>query len=122
VRQHVFDMAVQEQRYRLVGEWFGAHTPPHAVAISSLHSGSLRIYSGRPTVRAELLPDDSLVETVSALERAGYVPYLALEQGDEYGEFDRRFHPLSDAALDIIPEGRVRGVAFLRLTIRRGGR
>jgi len=73
-------------------------------------------------VRAELLPDDSLVETVSALERAGYVPYLALEQGDEYEEFDRRFHPLSDAALDIIPEGRVRGVAFLRLTIRPGGR
>jgi hypothetical protein len=121
-RQHVFDIAVQEQRYRLVGEWFGAHTPPHAVAISSLHSGSLRIYAGRPTVRAELLPDGSLVETVSALERAGYVPYLALEQGDEYEEFDRRFHPLSDAALDIIPEGRVRGVTFLRLTIRPRGR
>ena len=121
-RQRVFDLAVQEQRYRLVGEWFGAHTPPHAVAISSLHSGSLRIYSGRSTVRAELLPDGSLVETVGALERAGYVPYLALEQGDEYEEFNRRFHPLSDAALDIIPEGRVRGVAFLRLAIRPGGR
>jgi hypothetical protein len=117
-RQHAFDMAVQEQRYRLVGEWFGAHMPPHAVAISSLHSGSLRIYAGRPTVRADLLPDGSLIETVSALERAGYVPYLALEQGDEYEKFDRRFHPLSDAALNIIPEGRVRGVAFLRLTIR----
>jgi hypothetical protein len=121
-RQHVFDIAVQEQRYRDVGEWFGAHTPPHAVAISSLHSGSLRIYAGRPTVRAELMPDASLIETVRALERAGYVPYLALEQGDEYEEFDRRFHPLSDAALDVVPEGRVRGVAFLRLTIRPRGR
>jgi hypothetical protein len=121
-RHHVFDLAVQEQRYRLVGEWFGAHTPPHAVAISSLHSGSLRIYAGRPTVRAELLPDGSLVETVSALERAGYIPYLALERGDEFEAFDRRLHPLSDAALDIIPEGRVRGVDFLRLTIRPGGR
>jgi hypothetical protein len=120
-RQHVFDLAVQEQRYRLVGEWFGGHTLPNAVALSSLHSGSLRIYAGRPTVRAELLPDGSLVETVSALERAGYVPYLALEQG-EYEEFERRFHPLSDAALDVIPEGRVRGVAFLRLTIRPEGR
>ena len=121
-RQHVFDIAVQEQRYRDVGEWFGAHTPPHAVAISSLHSGSLRIYAGRPTVRAELMPDGSLIETVSALERAGYVPYLALEQGDEYEDFDRRFHPLSDAAIDVIPEGRVRGVAFLRLTMRSRGR
>ena len=121
-QQRVFDVAVQEQRYRLVGEWFGAHTPPRAVAISSLHSGSLRIYAGRPTVRAELLPDGSLVETVSALERAGYVPYLALEEGDEYEAFDRRFHPFSNAALDIIPEGRVRGVPFLRLTIRPGGR
>jgi hypothetical protein len=119
-RQHVFDVGVQEQRYRLVGEWFAANAPPQAVAISSLHSGSLRIYSGRPIVRAELLPDGSLVETVSALERAGYVPYLALEQGDEYEAFDRRFHPLSNASLDVIPEGRVRGVSFLRLTIKRG--
>ena len=116
-RNHVFDVAVQEQRYPLVGEWFGTHTPPNAVAISSLHSGSLRIYSSRRTVRYERLPDRSLVETVSALERAGYVPYLALEQ-DEYEEFDRRFHPLTDAALDVIPEGRVRGVTFLRLAIR----
>jgi hypothetical protein len=119
-RHHIFDLAVQEQRYRLVGEWFGAQTPPQAVAISSLHSGSLRIYAGRPTVRPELLPDGSLVETVSALERAGYVPYLALEQ-DEYEAFDRRFHPLSDPALDAIPEGRVRGVTFLRLTIKPKG-
>jgi hypothetical protein len=117
-RQHVFDVGAQEQRYRLVGEWFAEHTPPQAVAISSLHSGSLRIYSGRPTVRAELVPDGKLVETVGALERAGYVPYLALEQGDEYEAFDRRLHPLSDASLDVTPEGRVRGVAFLRLTTR----
>jgi len=119
-RHHVFDLAVQEQRYPLVGEWFAVHTPPHAVAISSLHSGSLRIYAGRATVRAELLPDGSLVETVRALERAGHVPYLALEQ-DEYEAFDRRFHPLSDAALDVIPEGRVRGVTFLRLALKPRG-
>ena len=121
-RERVFDLAVQEERYRLAGEWFGAHTPPHAVALSSLHSGSLRIYAERPTVRADLLPDGSLVETVSALERAGYVPYLALELGDEYEEFNRRFHPLSDAALDVVPEGRVRGVVFLRLTARERAR
>jgi hypothetical protein len=119
-RQHVFDLRVQEQRYRLVGEWFAAHTPPQAVAISSLHSGSLRVYAGRSTVRAELIPDGSLDETVSALERAGYVPYIALEEGDEFEAFDRRFHPFSDAALEVIPEGRVRGVAFLRLRIKPG--
>ena len=117
-RQHVFDMNAQEQRYPLVGAWF-AHTAPQSVAISSLHSGSLRIYAARPTVRAELLPAGSLVETVRALERGGYVPYLALEQ-DEFEEFDHRFHPFSDAALDIVPEGRVRGVSFLRLTARTG--
>jgi hypothetical protein len=82
----------------------------------------LRIYAGRPTLRADLLPDGSLVQTVSALERAGYVPYLALEQGDEYEAFDRRFHPFSDPALDVFPEGRVRGTAFLRLAIRPGVR
>jgi 4-amino-4-deoxy-L-arabinose transferase-like glycosyltransferase len=117
-RRHMFDVAAQEQRYPVVGEWFATHTSPRAVAISSLHSGSLRIYAGRPTLRAELLPDGSLVDTVRALETAGYVPYLALEQGEEYEEFDRRFHPFSDAALDVVPEGRARGVAFLRLTSR----
>ena len=55
---------------------------------------------------------------VKALERAGYVPYLALEQGDEYPEFDRRVRLFSDPALDVIPAGRVRGVAFLRLATR----
>lgn len=114
-RHRVFDVAVQEQRYRLVGEWFRAHSPPRAVAFASLHSGSLRIYAARPTVRAELLPDGRLVDTVLALERAGYVPYVALEPGDEYEDFDRRFHPLSDPALEVTPEGRVRGVTFLRL-------
>jgi hypothetical protein len=114
-------VAVQEQRYRLVGEWFGAHTPPQAVALSSLHSGSLRIYAARPTVRPELLPDGSLIATVNALELAGYVPYVALEQ-DEFEEFNRRFHPLSDAALEVVPEGRMRGVTFLRLGVRAAGR
>jgi len=119
--QRVFDLALQEQRYRLVGERFGARTPPNAVAISSIHSGSLRIYAGRPTVRAELIPDGALVTTVSALERAGYVPYLALEQ-DEYEAFNRRFDPLADAALDVVPEDRVRGVTFLRLRVKPGRR
>ena len=116
--QHVFNLAVQEERYRLVGEWFRTNTPAQAVAISSLHSGSLRIYAGRATLRAELVPDGALAATVSALERAGYVPYIALEQGDEYPEFDRRVRLFSDPALDVIPAGRVRGVAFLRLATR----
>jgi hypothetical protein len=116
-RQRVFDVALQEQRYRLVGERFAARTPPNAVAIASIHSGSLRIYAGRPTVRAELMPDGALVATVSALEHAGYIPYLALEQ-DEYEAFDRRFDLLSDAALDVVPEERVRGVTFFRIAIK----
>ena len=115
---HVFNLAVQEERYRLVGEWFRTNTPPQAVAVAALHSGSLRIYAGRTTIRADVIPDGTLAATVGALERAGYVPYLVLEQGDEYPEFDRRFRVFADPALDVIPEGRVRGVAFLRLATR----
>jgi hypothetical protein len=112
---HVFDLHVHEMKYPLVGEWFAAHTPQNAVAIAALHGGSLRFYSHRATLRVDALPEDMLLETVRALQRADYVPYVVLEQGEEYEEFDRRFHPDLIASLTVTPEARLRGVYILRL-------
>jgi hypothetical protein len=113
-----FDLHVSEMKYPLVGEWFARNTPQNAVAISALHSGSLRFYSDRATLRMEALPEGALLETVNALQRAAYVPYVVLEQGDEYEEFEHRFHPDAIGSLTITPEARIRGVQVLRLATR----
>jgi hypothetical protein len=115
---HVFDMHVHEMKYRLVGEWFATNTPPNAVAIAALHSGSLRFYADRAVLRIEAVPDGMLLETVRSLQHAGYVPYAVLEQGDEYEDLERRFHPAASGPLTITPEARVRGVQMLRLEAR----
>ena len=115
---HVFDLDVQEMKYAAVGNWFAKNTPPNAVAIASLHSGSLRIYSDRVTLRMEAIPGDLLLDTVRSLQRASYVPYVVLEGGDEYEDYVRRFRPDGIPALAVVPETRIRGVLILRLTAR----
>jgi hypothetical protein len=115
---HVFDLEVQEMRYRMVGEWFATNTPPNAVAIAALHSGSLRIYSGRTTLRMDGIPEGMLLDTLRSLQSAGYVPYAVLESGGEYEEYSRRFRPNTISALAVTPEAMIRGVQIFRLTAR----
>jgi hypothetical protein len=115
---HVFDLEIQEMRYRMVGEWFAKNTPPNAVAIAALHSGSLRIYSGRTTLRVDGIPDGMLLDTLRSLQNAGYVPYAVLEAGGEYEAYARRFRPNTIPALVITPEAMIRGVQIFRLTAR----
>jgi hypothetical protein len=61
---------------------------------------------------------DMLLETVRSLQRAAYVPYAVLEQGDELEALERRFHPGAIESLTIAPETRIRGVYILRLEAR----
>jgi hypothetical protein len=114
--QHAFELATLELKYPMVGEWFDRNAPANAVAIASLHSGSLRYYSGRAVVRIDAVPEGMLSATVRALERAGYQAIAVLEQGDEFDELDRRAR--ADASLVITPEARIRGVYVVRLSVR----
>src|SRR5262249_30413391 len=106
----VLELQEPERKYPLVASWFCKNTTDRAVAISALHSGSLRYYTGRATLRMEALPDGRLGDTVSALQRAGYEPYVVLEQGDELEEFRRRFQPDYVAGLTQEPLVQIRGV------------
>lgn len=117
-RQNVFGLREQEQRYPLVGEWFARNTPTNAVVIGSLHTGSVHYYSRRATLRFDVLPEGRLGDTLGALRRAGYIPYLALEQGDEIESFRSRFHPDAIRNLDVQPQARIRGVYIARLNPR----
>jgi hypothetical protein len=116
--RHVLDLREPERKYPLAASWFAAHTTGRAVAIAALHTGSLKYYTGRPTLRMEALPDGRLGETLSALQDAGYEPYAVLEQGDEFEEFRRRFQPDAIVRLTQEPLVQIRGVYFIRLTMK----
>ena len=47
------------------------------------HSGSLRLYGGRLTVRYDFLPPQSLDAALEVLRARGYRPYFVLETWEE---------------------------------------
>jgi hypothetical protein len=82
-RLHVFDVAAAEQRYATIGEYVGRTLPPNAVVVASIHSGSVRRYGKRLTLRWDALPPDGLDRAIAVLRDRGYAPYLLLEDWEE---------------------------------------
>lgn len=109
----VWDIQNLEARYPLVGQWFQVNTPPASVAIAGQHSGSLRWYGGRETIRWDLLSAEELVPAVQELESHGATVYAALE-GTEQQAFDAKFSN-ELARLSVDPVGQLRNVSVLRL-------
>ncbi len=109
----VWDIQNLEARYPLAGQWFNINTPPNSVVLAHQHSGSLRWYSGRQTLRWDLMKPEELAPTVLELESHGAPVYVALE-GSEQQAFDRKFSGQL-AGLSVDPVGRVRNVNVLRL-------
>ena len=60
------------------------------------HSGSLRYYSGRLTVRYDSLPPGSLDAAIAVLRARGFHPYFLLERWEET-PFRERFSEKSAA-------------------------
>jgi hypothetical protein len=86
----VFDLGRGERRYIDVGRFVASHTEPDAVMLSLQHSGSLRLYGGRLTLRYAVLDPLWLDRTVGHLQSIGRHPYFVLD-GDEVEAFRRRF-------------------------------
>lgn len=68
-----------ERRYVDVGEFVDTHLPPNAAIVCMQHSGSLRFYSGRLTLRYDWMQKDWVKDVPAAVERAGYHPFLVLD-------------------------------------------
>ena len=79
-----------EARYPLAGEWVNVNTPPNSVVMANQHSGSLRWYGKRQTIRWDFVEPHELAATVRQLQSHGAVVYVALE-GDEVAMFEERF-------------------------------
>ena len=84
-------LSTLEAKYALVGEWFKTHTSERVVVLAALHSGTIRLYGDRATIRWDQIPEQSLPATLRALIAAGYEPYLALDLPSEPPLFEERF-------------------------------
>jgi hypothetical protein len=103
----VFRLASAEQKYPAVGAFIRARLPASAFLIAMQHSGSIRYYAGRQTLRWDLLDRASLDRAVVSLRAAGYEPFAVLDP-DEDSEFRRRFATASSPTLSrMVPVGAV---------------
>jgi hypothetical protein len=75
-------LKASEHKYADVGTFIARRSPPNAVFFAMQHSGSIRYYGGRHTLRYDLLDADAARRVPADLERMGLHPYLAIEDAE----------------------------------------
>ena len=85
-----FDIRTQERKYPLAGEFVRERLPPKAFVLAAQHSGSIRYYANRPTLRWELLSPSQLDQVLAIFRAQGYEPFLVVDAA-EYENFRERF-------------------------------
>jgi hypothetical protein len=79
-----------EHRFAVAGQYVRAALPANAAFVSEEHSGSLRFCAGRLTIRHDVLRSGWLAPARAALEDAGYVVYLLVDE-NEIDRLRKRF-------------------------------
>ncbi len=104
-----------ERKYVAVGNYIAQRLPDRAVIISMQFSGSIRYYSGRPTIRYDSIPEAGLDSLVAELQHIGYDPYILVDRSEK-DKFVARFKERGRfAALDWPPAARFRRSAEVEL-------
>jgi hypothetical protein len=85
----VLKLGYGEQRYVAVGQYIDRALPANAVVLSMQHSGSIRYYSGRLTIRYDAFAPARFPSVIDWLEAHGYRPYILLEDWEEKQYRDR---------------------------------
>jgi hypothetical protein len=85
-----FQLAGVEARYPTVAAEVRRRCPSNAVLVTVQHSGSLRFYADRTTVRWDVMPPRALDHAVAWLEASGRPVYFLLEDWEVEG-FRERF-------------------------------
>jgi hypothetical protein len=99
----VFQQREGERQYEAVGRYIRDRLPEQAVVLSMQQSGSVRYYSGRTTIRYDMIPATALDSVVEDLRRLGRHPYILFYDCEE-PDFRSRFSGQSRlAALDWTP-------------------
>jgi hypothetical protein len=86
----ILNLRVAERKYPDVGHYVRDHLPPTAIIMARQHSGSLRYYSGRQTVRWDLLDRAALDRALAGIRAGGFEPFAVLD-AEELIEFRERF-------------------------------
>ena len=85
-----FNLGASERRYVDIARFVAGYTEPDAVILAMQHSGSLRLYAGRLTLRYDVLDPEWLDRAVAYLQSIGRKPYFVLD-GFEVEAFRTRF-------------------------------
>jgi Dolichyl-phosphate-mannose-protein mannosyltransferase len=122
--RETFTVARGEAKYVEVAKTVESLTGPDAVIISAQHSGSIRYYAGRLTLRWDVGDPMWLDRTVDWLAAHGHHPYFVLEP-QEVDELRAKYGPANASArLDWTPMVSFRGGAITMydgVRRRRGG-
>ena len=97
-REGAFDLWRQERRYVAVARLTRGMTDPTSVVYCMQHSGSLRYYAGRLTLRYDQLDHDWLDRSLTWFEAQKVHPYLLLEDW-EIPQFKEHFAGTQTLAL-----------------------
>jgi asparagine N-glycosylation enzyme membrane subunit Stt3 len=89
-----FQVRTEESRYVSAGR-FARDLPPDAVILCNQHSGSLRYYANRITMRFEWLDPDMYVEALDQMRRLGRPVYVVLDDW-ERDVFRQRYGGVAD--------------------------
>jgi hypothetical protein len=115
-RAGAFDLWRAEAKYPLAGQIVRAQLPRDACVIAMQHSGSIRYYSHRPTLRWDVLDPAWLDRALHALRAAGYEPYAVLDP-DEVVAFRNRFAPAGQQSIDrLVPVAAAGRTQVFRVT------
>jgi len=94
----VFRVREGERKYPEIGTFVRDRLPRSALVLAAQHSGSVRYYSHRPTLRWDVLDRASLDRALSSMRDAGYDPFLVVDTGEDE-EFRARFAAAGQRAL-----------------------
>ena len=83
-----------EARYRVAAQ-FAASLPENALFLCNLHSGSLRYYANRLTLRFEWLEPDVYVDALRQIRESGRPLFVVLDEA-EREVFRARYATVSD--------------------------
>jgi hypothetical protein len=106
--RQVFRLAQLESRYVRAGDYVARRLPSNALVVTALESGSVRYYSGRPTLVWDMLDPAWLDRALAFVREQGYEPFLLFERFEEQ-PFRERFTSSALGRLDWPPLAEIGG-------------
>jgi hypothetical protein len=106
--RQVFRLAQLESRYVRAGGYVARRLPSNALVVTALESGSVRYYSGRPTLVWDALDPAWLDRALVFVREQRYEPFLLFERFEEQ-PFRERFTSSALGRLDWPPMAEIAG-------------